>query len=100
MKAIVFHGPNDLRYESTKDPSLEADSDVILRVTRTAICGTDLHLLHGGFPVTDRGFAVGHEFVGTIEEVGRARVKIAPKTNNKPPKAIILKLSKPKSIFI
>jgi alcohol dehydrogenase len=72
MKAIVFHGPNDLRYESTKDPTLEADSDVILRVTRTAICGTDLHLLHGGFPVTDRGFAVGHEFVGTIEEVGRA----------------------------
>jgi S-(hydroxymethyl)glutathione dehydrogenase/alcohol dehydrogenase len=72
MKAIVFHGPNDLRYESTKDPSLEADSDVIVRVTRTAICGTDLHLLHGSLPVADRGFVAGHEFVGIVEDVGRA----------------------------
>jgi 2-desacetyl-2-hydroxyethyl bacteriochlorophyllide A dehydrogenase len=73
MKAIVFHGPHDFRYESVDDPTLACDDDAIIRVTRSAICGSDLHLWHGSLPVvTDHDFAVGHEFVGTVEEVGRA----------------------------
>ena len=71
MKAIVYHGPGDLRFESAPDPALRAPGDALVRVTRTAICGSDLHLLHG-LPVPDRGFAVGHEFVGVVEDVGAA----------------------------
>ena len=77
MKAIVYHGAHDFRYETAKDPSLETDSDVILRVTRSALCGTDLHLWHG-LPVPDQGFATGHEFVGVVEEVGRSVQTLRP----------------------
>ncbi len=69
MKAIVYCGERDVRYSDVADPSLDRDTDVIVRVTRTAICGSDLHLWHGGME-TEPGFAVGHEFLGTIEEVG------------------------------
>jgi len=69
MKAIAYHAPGDFRYEDVPDPKLLADTDVLVRVTRTAICGSDLHLWHG-FPAPDVGFAVGHEFVGVVEEAG------------------------------
>jgi 2-desacetyl-2-hydroxyethyl bacteriochlorophyllide A dehydrogenase len=72
MHAITFHGPKDFRYQETKPPKLESVSDVIVRVTRSAICGSDLHLWHGTLPVGDRGFVVGHECVGVAEEVGSA----------------------------
>ena len=78
MKALIYHGPHDLRFESTEDPKLEAASDVIVRVTRTAICGSDLHLWHGVLPTADTGFAVGHEFVGVVEEVGSAVQSLRP----------------------
>jgi len=74
MKAIVYHGKEDFRYEETRDPRLESDTDAIVRVSRTAICGSDLHLWHGGLPegvAGAGGFAVGHEFVGIVEEAGR-----------------------------
>ena len=71
MRAIVYHGAHDFRYEETKDPVLETETDVLVRVTRSAICGSDLHLWHG-LPVPDEGFPVGHEFVGVVEEAGRA----------------------------
>ena len=74
MQAIVYHGKEDFRYERTSDPKLEGESDSIIRVSRTAICGSDLHLYHGGIPDgigASGGFAVGHEFLGVIEEVGR-----------------------------
>lgn len=71
MKAIVYCGERDVRYTDTDDPELKADTDVIMRVSTTAICGSDLHLWHGGMP-TEPGFAVGHEFLGTIEEVGHS----------------------------
>jgi threonine dehydrogenase-like Zn-dependent dehydrogenase len=74
MKAIVYHGKEDFRYESTRDPRLESDTDAIVRITKTAICGSDLHLWHGGLPEgigASGGFAVGHEFMGIVEEVGR-----------------------------
>ena len=74
MKAIVYHGKEDFRYENTADPKLQAEGDTIVRVQRTAICGSDLHLWHGGLgdtvgPVP--GFAVGHEFLGVVEEAGK-----------------------------
>ena len=71
MKAIVFHGAKDVRYEDVPDPKLQEETDVILRPRRTAICGSDLHLWHGGMPMAESGFAVGHEFLGEVEEVGR-----------------------------
>ena len=74
MKAIVYHGKHDFRYESTPDPRLESENDAIVRVLRTAICGSDLHLYHGGLPEGiggAGGFAVGHEFLGIVEEAGK-----------------------------
>jgi alcohol dehydrogenase len=72
MKAILYYGPKDFRFDSVADAALRDDSDVVVRVTRSAICGSDLHLWHGGMPVAEMGFAVGHEAVGVVEEAGRA----------------------------
>ena len=72
MKGIVFHGQQDFRFEDTTDPKLLADSDAIVRVERAAICGSDLHLWHGGSMTGEDGFAVGHEFLGVIDDVGGA----------------------------
>ena len=71
MKGIVYHGTEDFRVDRVEDPKLQADTDVIVRVTRTAICGSDLHLWHGPQrPVS--GFTMGHEFMGVVEEAGPA----------------------------
>ena len=74
MNAIVYHGKEDFRFERTADPKLEGECDTIVRVSRTAICGSDLHLWHGGLGdaiALTEGFAVGHEFLGVVEETGR-----------------------------
>jgi 2-desacetyl-2-hydroxyethyl bacteriochlorophyllide A dehydrogenase len=71
LKAIVFHGPQDFRFESVPDATLRDASDALVRVTRTAICGSDLHLWQdAGLPLVESGFTVGHEFVGVVEDVG------------------------------
>ena len=72
MQGVTFHGPHDFRVESVEDPKPRAATDAVVRVTRTTICGSDLHLWHGGMPAADRGFTVGHEFVGVVDEVGSA----------------------------
>jgi S-(hydroxymethyl)glutathione dehydrogenase/alcohol dehydrogenase len=69
MKAIVFHKPKDMRFEEVPDPILKASDDIILRVTSTAICGSDLHIYNGFLPQT-RPMVMGHEFMGIVEEVG------------------------------
>jgi alcohol dehydrogenase len=69
MRAIVYHGPRDFRVESAPDPKLMDAQDALVRITRTAICGSDLHLWHG-MPSAQTGFVTGHEFVGVVEEVG------------------------------
>lgn len=69
MKGIAYHGPGDIRLDTLADPGLREPDDVVVRVTRTAICGSDLHVVHG-LPVPDRGFALGHEFVGVVEDAG------------------------------
>jgi threonine dehydrogenase-like Zn-dependent dehydrogenase len=69
MRGIVYHGPGDIRFESLPDPELRAPDDVVVRVSRSAICGSDLHVVHG-MPLPEQGFALGHEFVGVVEDVG------------------------------
>ncbi|CAH0646459.1 MULTISPECIES: zinc-dependent alcohol dehydrogenase [Pseudomonas] len=71
MRALTYHGPQDVRVDNVPDPILEHDDDVILRVTATAICGSDLHLYHGRIPETEAGDIFGHEFMGIVEETGR-----------------------------
>jgi S-(hydroxymethyl)glutathione dehydrogenase / alcohol dehydrogenase len=69
MKAVVFHKPGNIQVDSLPDPRLEHPEDIILRVTSTAICGSDLHILNGLIPQT-RPMIMGHEFMGIVEEVG------------------------------
>ena len=70
MKALTYHGAKDVRVETVSDPILEQDDDIILRVTATAICGSDLHLYHGKIPETKHGDIFGHEFMGVVEDAG------------------------------
>lgn len=69
MKALVFHRPKHVRVDEVRDPIIERPHEVILRVTSTAICGSDLHIYNGYFPQF-RNMVLGHEFMGIIEEVG------------------------------
>jgi S-(hydroxymethyl)glutathione dehydrogenase/alcohol dehydrogenase len=70
MKAVVYHGPYDVRVENKPMPEIQDAEDAIVRVTTTAICGSDLHLYHGTVPGMETGQTVGHEFMGIVEEVG------------------------------
>ena len=70
MKAVVFHGANDKRFENVDDPKLEASTDAIVSITSATICGTDLHILKGDVPEMKPGTILGHEAVGVIEETG------------------------------
>ena len=69
MKALVFHGKQDVRVESVPDPTPPDSHGALVKVERAAICGSDLHLYHGDMPV-EAGFVVGHEFVGEVMETG------------------------------
>ena len=70
MQAIVYHGTKDVRVETVPDPAIEAPDDILLRVTATAICGSDLHLYRGKVPGMKSGDILGHEFMGIVEDVG------------------------------
>jgi S-(hydroxymethyl)glutathione dehydrogenase / alcohol dehydrogenase len=70
VRAMVYRGPYRLRVENKPEPRIEHPNDAIVRVTRAAICGSDLHLYHGMMPDTRVGHTFGHEFVGIVEEVG------------------------------
>ncbi|SMB96793.1 Alcohol dehydrogenase GroES domain protein [Hymenobacter roseosalivarius DSM 11622] len=70
MKALVFHGMKDVRVDNVDDPQIEEARDAIIRVTSTAICGSDLHIYNGGIP-QPRPMVLGHEFMGIVEEVGK-----------------------------
>lgn len=78
MKAVVWHGPHNVRVERVKDPELVNPNDAIVRVTATAICGSDLHLYNGFMPTMKPGDILGHEFMGIIEEVGPEVRKARP----------------------
>jgi len=72
MKALVYHGPGQREWEEKPDPQVQRDTDVIVGVDAVTICGTDLHILKGDVPEVAAGTVLGHEAVGTVEEVGRA----------------------------
>lgn len=70
MNALVYHGPGSKAWEEVPRPTLQADTDAVVRVNKTTICGTDLHILKGDVPAMVDGRIIGHEAVGTVEEVG------------------------------
>ncbi len=70
MKAMTYRGPYTVRVEEKPDPRIEHPGDAIVRVDLAAICGSDLHLFHGMLPDTRIGHTFGHEFIGTVEQVG------------------------------
>ncbi len=82
MKAITLHGPGDVRVESVADPTVMAPTDAIVRITMSAICGSDLHQYHGrgatpgAPPLVEPGSVMGHEFMGVVEEVGAGVTRV------------------------
>ena len=78
MKALVYHGPGKKSLDERPDPMLVDPGDAIVRVTRTTICGTDLHILKGDVPSCEPGRVLGHEGVGVVEQVGAAVAAFKP----------------------
>ncbi len=72
MKALVYHGPGKKSWEDKPKPVIKDNTDVIVKVLKTTICGTDLHILKGDVPEVTQGRILGHEGVGVIEETGSA----------------------------
>ncbi|QWT16591.1 zinc-dependent alcohol dehydrogenase family protein [Sphingobium xenophagum] len=72
MKALVYHGPGNKSLDERPKPALQAPTDAIVRISRTTICGTDLHILKGDVPTCTPGRILGHEGVGVVEETGAA----------------------------
>ena len=72
MKALVWHGKEDIRYDTVSDPAIEDPRDAIIKVTSCAICGSDLHLFHNLVPAMLPGDIMGHESMGEVVEVGSA----------------------------
>lgn len=72
MKAVVFRGIGDISLESVPDPKIKKPTDAIIRITASAICGTDLHFIRGTLPGVKEGRVLGHEAVGIVEEVGKS----------------------------
>src|SRR5581483_6214280 len=71
MKAVVFRGIGDIRLENVREPKIKESNDAIVRLTASAICGTDLHMIRGTLPGMNPGTILGHEGVGIVEEVGK-----------------------------
>jgi len=78
MKALVYHGPGHKTWDDVPDPVIVAQTDAIVRVEATTICGTDLHILKGDLPDIEPGRVIGHEAVGTVESVGTAVTTVKP----------------------
>ncbi len=77
MRALTYHGSHDVRVETVADPVMLADDDIILRVTATAICGSDLHLYRGKIPQVKDGDIFGHEFMGEVVDAGPAVTRVS-----------------------
>jgi 2-desacetyl-2-hydroxyethyl bacteriochlorophyllide A dehydrogenase len=76
MRAVTFQAPGEVRVEEKAEPVLGAADDALVRVEASGICGSDLHIFHGRVPV-ERGFTIGHEFVGTVLEAGAGVGRVA-----------------------
>jgi len=78
MRAIVYHGPGNKEWEEVPNPTIVDDTDAIVRVDAVTICGTDLHILKGDVPAVTEGRILGHEAVGTVQEVGSGVKTVRP----------------------
>lgn len=78
MRAVVFHGIGDIRLDTVDDPGLEEPNDAIVKLTASAICGTDLHMIRGTLSGMKAGTVLGHEGVGVVEEVGKGVRNLRP----------------------
>jgi threonine dehydrogenase-like Zn-dependent dehydrogenase len=76
MKALCWYGTNDVRVEKVPDPTILNPRDAIIRVSLTAICGSDLHLYDGSIPTMKRGDILGHEFMGEVVAVGKENTRL------------------------
>jgi threonine dehydrogenase-like Zn-dependent dehydrogenase len=76
MRALCWHGIRDVRVDTVPDPKIEQPRDAIIKVTATAICGSDLHLYNGVMPTMQSGDVLGHEFMGEVVEVGPGNTKL------------------------
>lgn len=77
MKALVYHGPGQKAWEDVPAPTIQKPTDAIVRIEKTTICGTDLHILKGDVPAVTDGRILGHEGVGVVTEVGSAVANVA-----------------------
>lgn len=77
MRAVTYRGPSHVRVVDKPEPRIEHPNDIVLKITRTAICGSDLHLYHGLVPDTRVGCTFGHEFAGVVAEIGPTVTKLA-----------------------
>ena len=78
MKALVYQGPGKMSWEEKPKPGISHPADVIVRILRTTICGTDLHILKGDVPSCEPGRILGHEGVGIVDSVGPACTMFSP----------------------
>lgn len=70
MRALTYHGAHSVKVDTVPDPVIEASDNIILHVTATATCGSDLHLYRGKIPTVEHGDIFGHEFMGIVEKTG------------------------------
>src|SRR5881409_489149 len=78
MKALVYHGPGERSWDTAPDPGLTAETDIVVRIDTSTICGTDLHILKGDVPEVQPGTILGHEAVVAIIETGTAVTTLEP----------------------
>ena len=78
MRAVTFQAPGEVRVGTVSDPVLREPTDAIVRVTLSAVCGSDLHIYNGRFPRVPPGAILGHEFLGRVEEVGSDVTRVSP----------------------
>lgn len=71
MKAITYQGVRNVEIQNVEDPKIQKDDDIVVKVTSTTICGSDLHLIRGRIPKMPKGFIIGHEAMGIVEEAGK-----------------------------
>ncbi len=76
MKALCWHGKEDVRVETVPDPVIQDPGDAIIRITATAICGSDLHLYDGYVPTMKAGDILGHEFMGEVVDTGKGVTRL------------------------
>jgi threonine dehydrogenase-like Zn-dependent dehydrogenase len=78
MRAVAWHGKRDVRVDDVPEPTIQEPTDAVVRITSTAICGSDLHLYEVMGMFMDEGDILGHEPMGVVEEVGSSVEHIAP----------------------